>query len=83
MLPTRKTAPARRFGDAMAASSRKGSGMGTPSLKLNTHRWKLPEKWYQVARTLPNLKGAGRLVRTIADACKEICYKPLRYQFKL
>ena len=36
----------------MAASSRKGSGMGTPSLKLNTYRWKLPEKWYQVARTL-------------------------------
>ena len=26
--------------------------MGTPSLKLNTYRWKLPEKWYQVARTL-------------------------------
>ena len=52
MLPTPKNAPARRFGDAMAASSRKGSGMGTPSLKLNTYRWKLPEKWYQVARTL-------------------------------
>ena len=26
--------------------------MGTPSLKLNTYRWKLPEKWYQVARSL-------------------------------
>ena len=52
MLPTPKNAPARRFGDAMAASSRKGSGMGTPSLKLNTYRWKLPEKWYQVARSL-------------------------------
>jgi len=36
----------------MAASSRKGSGMGTPSLKLNTYRWKLPEKWYQVAWSL-------------------------------
>ena len=52
MLPTPKTAAARRSGDAMAASSRKGCGMGTPSLKLNTYRWKLPERWYQVARTL-------------------------------
>ena len=89
-MPTPKNAPARRFGDAMAASSRKGSGMGTPSLKLNTYRWKLPEKWYQVARTLgkspkksskidrtlPNLKGAVPLGRTIADAWKEISYKP-------
>jgi hypothetical protein len=32
VLLTRKTAPARRFGDAMAASSRKGPGMGTPKL---------------------------------------------------
>ena len=29
MLPTRKTAPPRRFGDAMAVSYGKGSGMGT------------------------------------------------------
>ena len=57
MLPTPKNAPARRFGDAMPASSRKGSGMGTPSLKLNTYQCEIPEKWYQVARTLPNLKG--------------------------
>ena len=41
---------------AMAAFSRKGSGMGTPSLKLNTYRWKLPEKWYQVARGLKSPK---------------------------
>ena len=65
MLPTPKNAPARRLGDAMAASSRKGSGMGTPSLKLNTYRWKLPEKWYQVARTLgKSPKKSSEIART-------------------
>ena len=49
----------------MAASSRKGSGMGTPSLKLNTYRWKLPEKWYQVARTLgKSPKKSSEIART-------------------
>ena len=68
MLPTPKTAPARRLGDAMAASSRKGSGMGTPSLKLNTYRWNLPGKWYQVARTLgKSPKKSSEIARTLPN----------------
>ena len=71
MLPTRNNAPARSFGDDMAASSRTGSGMWTPSLLLNTYRWKLPEKWYQMSRTLGKspinrLKSPGSL-RTLSN----------------
>jgi len=47
---------------------RKGSGMGTPSLKLNTYRWKLPEKWYQVARTLgKSPKKSSEIARTLPN----------------
>ena len=48
---TRKNAPARRFGDSMAACSRKGSGMGTPiyvggnyMVALGQDRRKIPPK---------------------------------------
>ena len=43
MLPTRKSAPAHRFGDAMTVSCGKGSGMGTPSLKLKGGMYSSPE----------------------------------------
>ena len=80
-MPTPKNAPARRFGDAMAASSRKGSGMGTPSLKLNTYRWKLPEKWYQVARTLgKSPKKSSEIARTppyLKRGVRVLVYKSL------
>ena len=51
-----------------ASVFQKRSGMGTPSLKLNTYRWKLPEKWYQVARTLgKSPKKSSEIARTLPN----------------